>query len=898
MAALLPVAGTAAQVGGTVATNTVTSNANAGPGLFRKVVVRTVFAVRAGGSRIIAIGVFVFSALLSLALLAPWIEACLKPIVKQAKSLRVKTGKALDKAAQRSPTVGALVYIAGVFIRAFMEYVVNLILFILKHPIALFTAVFFIAFFTAIQYYLANIAATANAFGYAGVEVYNFGARVVNFTLDGANSYVLPIYNGITRNQMLILDHTYTGLSENTPDEDFGTDLTTGRRLQGPPQSSIELIIRNYAWFSEVYNQYILINIDIFFAVLYKPFVFIANFLIGVIGRFACMLAGEVCTLREIVQATINLLGDFLRLITFGLIPIPRLEGLACEIAELAGVNCELCKGTFYSAMAGMFEALLRCTTTRRSLVVACTETTNGKFVETVDSLIVHESMTEYNSCPHSKGAFSSFGNARNNYRFKTKDYTVNYHGIEFHSTFEDGDHVLITNANMSASHVRRRMRRLDTSRVVDKKRRHGHGRNTAAHKSLSRDAKADLIKAKYTENNGRCGFGNSWSDIYYLATDLTCLAETITGRDMMSNIATMLPQKKPHGHFRSLTDHIEKYNYVMDAVSAHPSRRLSDVMEDLTHPHQVTPFYGMMMHMIQNRRKASEEAEKQTQRRRLAIEDFCAPQLTCANGQCVDDLKNCVSPTEWNIGTYLTYVGQEAGNSFKDQTVDGTTLEITNCIDTWKNHPSTDPYSFDVIVGGRTEGVLYCSPLIPYIYSRPPKWEFQLSESINELCASNTPFNQCNCSTIFYDPPASSVQDGVFWTLDLQYSFLNALIWIRYFFVLIGTPLLFLAELWKSLFEGADVPSWFRNLFLGTNGGMTYNEVLFCWFLHTGDFFFFLVVIWLIIFYIVATIRVFFPKPYKEYVLFLRYRRWTKMQEIYDRKIQERLLKLEAKKV
>lgn len=815
----------------------------------------------------------------------------LKPLAEKFVEVSSNAAYRIDMLTTNVPMVHNVIYAIKLLAKAFYEYVIMFVAWVVKNIVPISRLLLGILIFTSIEYYINEYVKVSTSATYALVQTYNYGGRVTNFTLDGANSYVLPIYNGVTRANMLVIEHTYNGIKNNEPVGNTGGDLTSGRQLQGPPETEDELIFRILAWIYEIYNEYVLLLIDLFFDVLYIPFRAIMQSLAFVAGRFSCMMAGRTCTLREISQAVINLLIDGINAI-FGFFGrIPRVTSIACNLEQLEGVNCDTCKGTFFSLAAGMFEALLECVASRRALMIDCRELADGSFVEKIDNEVVHVARTEFKSCPHTKDMFSGFGNARNNFKFNTREYHAMFHGIDFHSTYYDGLHIITTKTNMTDRVVRRRMGKIDISRVVNwnqpRERRDTRSAFTTS-KTLSREAKADLIKAHYTDNHGNCQFGTSWSDIFHLSADFACLFETLSGNKVVNHIETLMPEKSTPLFVDRISHHANRMLLLSDAVNEHPSRFLSEVMEDLTPKHQVRPFYGMYMHMKRNRNKTYHEQTRRRARRELTIIDYCSPQLTCANNQqCVDDLKDCDEPVVWDISTYLTYTGQQAGTSMQDTSFENTVLDIRSCLQLWKDHPSTDPYSYDVIVGGRTEGVVYCGPMVEYTDWRPQLWTFDLANDINTWCTSATVFNGCNCSTLYFDPPKNAVQDGVFFSLNAQYAVFNGFIWIRQVLVSIGFSFAWFAITWGSVFAGTSAPLAMQYFFLGTNGGMTDAEVWACWVFHTGDFFILYLIIWVIIFYISATVKVYLYEEYKNYVYESKFRRY--LNDIRDKLDKQR---------
>ena len=831
-------------------------------------IIRFARGIKSGSARALAFVLGLITSVFGLAIIIPILYRFLEPIISTSCRLGQRFGQRVERMTNKTPIVGVFVSVLSLSARALNEYVFKFVLFVIDNIVAIVFLTLAIIIFTAVQYNLAKYVEISSSFTYAGIQTYNYGGRIVNFTLDGGNSYVLPIYNGVTRNQMLVIQHTYEGIQNNRPQSDFGDDVVGGRRaraLQGPPQTADELVVREYAWMNEIYNEYILTVIDFVFDVLYPPFAYIMSILTFIAGRASCMIAGGGCTSAEIGQAIANVFIDGINAFFGFLGKIERIDDLACSIEQLKGVNCDTCKGVFFSSSTGMFEALLECTE-RRGLI-ECVENKDGSFIEKIDGLKVHEALTEAKSCPHSKDMFSGFGNARNNFRMNVREYSVNYHGIPFRSLYHQGEHIITTGANMDSKHVRRRMKNIDTARVVNWTRPEPR-RDTRSTQRLNRQAKADLLRAKYLEKRGNCQFGNSWTDIFSTTVDLACLFDTLTGNDIISHIESRLPEKQAPLIFDQISHRANRMLLASEAISAHPSRSLATIMEDLTPGHKVTPYYGMYRHMVHHRNKTKHQKQERSRRRELSIIDICAPLLTCANGeQCVDDLKKCGEPTEWSVSTFLIYTGQQAGNSMKDESLDDSIVNVRDCIDTWQKYPSTDPYQYDVLIEGRTEGLIYCSPMIEYTDWRPAAITYDLQTDVNTLCRSTTVFNGCNCSSIFYDPPKAAVQAGNYISLDLEYSLINSLLWFRQLLSMLGLTYNAFGQGVATLLAGTSAPLWMQYFFLGTNGGLTDYEALFCWVLHTGDFCLLILFLMVVFYYILATIRLYLYTPYSQYL-------------------------------
>jgi hypothetical protein len=583
--------------------------------------------------------------------------------------------------------------------------------------------------------------------------------------------------------------------------------------------------------------------------------------------------------LTEILQALGNLIFDGLRALTGGFINLGRVEGLACTAEQLHGVSCD-CKGSFFYSAGGMFEALLSSCTTRRSLI-ECRETYDGTFIEKIDNEIVHESLSESRSCPHSKQAFDAFGNAKNNLIVRSNTYDINYHGIHMTSEYVGDDrrtHTLFAVNTTITKEMKRRLSNLDTTRL--------QARNTGTtfdskpeSVAQSRDARADLLKDEYEDSKHHCNFGSSWSDIFHTAIDLECLMRSITSGK------SILPEwtKADNRGGRSLvSENIETASFALQMASHHKGRRLTEIIPDSIHKHQVTPLFGMYMHM---KRNSANSSSSRKSRRRLQIVDVCAPQFTCAGTQqCVDDLKLCSDPSEWGVSTFLTYTAQQFGNAFQDEGFDDSIINIQSCMKNWKDHPSTDPYSYDVIVGGRTEGVVMCSPLINYIEWRPQEVIMDLDDDIIAACVSTTPFNGCNCSPLFYAPPQASIQENAFISLDFELCLLNGFMWFRILLNFFGVPFTIFGALFYSIVSGTSMPNSVAHVFLFNPAGLTAGEIFFCWLLHIGDFLILALILLLSYFYIRATIRVFFPDHLKDDAEAKQLKKWKRMFELHKK--------------
>lgn len=714
----------------------------------------------------------------------------------------------------------------------------------------------------------------------ATVEGYNAGVSVVSTTIDVQQIFA-PLSNVATYTTVMTLFAVEKGVREAMGYTDPGlvdeteNPISSRRQLSDSTTDVVEVIVAILCQMSVAMMKVTIVLIDVFFKIIFPVFYYLLDAFIFVIQRLACFLAGWWCSILEVFDATLNLL----------LVPINMVIAVlgwhwevntACGddvLADKLRVPCE-CSGNFFDfSSPGMFKNLQVCggsyddpeqlvrrlltETSVRGISVRCYQTDDGDYVEESGDISLHRTSELSMACPTAKRSFHPYSHSVDMQRFDTHgcihhcvmgvayqscdvmNHTLTLLGsCDGSETTEGTAKEKISFLNVDLDKLKTKPERRPRSRKLDSSK-------TAAERIST--LRSTIPQGKfYVTWLGECDLGRPPEDIFEVFDGMMCIFGFLSKDTDISSWATS------NGRRQLATEEDAKYEnggvlakaaerILLDMSHwARQTKRASEVKDrrELYEPHDIVSISDILDHM---------KRQKQSGRRSLAEVNkvqidpdapigCMEPYIhTCPDLQfCVNDLKYCSEPTDWNMFTTFSYYAQAVGQSASGFDAQKELMEFRKCYEQREQEPKRNPYTFgnlfrdsqDII---NDQSLIYCTGEIAPTNWRPTTTSYTPKSDLETFCTGSEEYNGCRCPD-FYSDTQEDANDTRFvsnWLLRILF---NGLKWFIYMILILANVV------FNFFVEILDGVGWDFSKLRSSSYGLSDNEFLVCVAIHTGD--------------------------------------------------------------
>lgn len=619
--------------------------------------------------------------------------------------------------------------------------------------------------------------------------------------------------------------------------------------------------------------------------------------------KIMCAFASLLCTVRE-------LFGEILNIIDLGGLLIcssGELNGVSCQCAGylLDPVSLGIFSGLLQNGQCAQ-ETVLG--SNRR--LVHCDKDEHGFFSEYISDVLVHIDHREEIGCPNTRRLLDAQSSAT--FFYENKVYTLCVSGCVMNAGYEvcqayTGEHSKVSTGHCGHSPVVRNeihlLKNFTHLFPQEKKRRgnahdrkfyrrnlypvskdeeDGDGPALKTPRHLSVKSLEDEFKGKAfeVESGHQCRVDKDPLTSFDLFYDAFCigsqkLVHTVKRKLSMSdsNDATVelnvkRSRKKTSYEKDSVKDNTSPFRDMLRTM-LNKARVMNSVADDRDMLEKLDIVAATDENDIGNIHvagyarafKAFEDLSANTQHHHRSLQTqamidtsvyLCSNgQYRCPDGSCQSDMSNCPYPKETTISGYLNQNLLNLQSTLTSVNPQSYYLFLHNCFQSQSQKPETDPLSYHNTMGnGDCSKCTYCPPftIAPMSYAFG-QCTFNLTDVIVGFCSQES-IGNCLCTRYYADVfDYNSVLLDFIMTFT-WHRFLNGLIWVLDFLWLFLYPVVwFLQAVWQFFAVLFNLPT---NVVYAIDiyriYPMSVSHVLFCWFLHSGNFFLLLLTVVLVI--------------------------------------------------